>query len=158
MTRFRLNVSAALVAIAAIALLFVSTAPVSGLPQDVIVGGHIRLTGPTTARTYTLPDANAYLLSGTAAAKKVTGGLHTSVAAADTVVTGLATVTSCVATYATDPADANLFVSCTVGDQAGTPAAGSIIIKTWKSADGTDPTPVAATTFSKAVNWIAYGG
>lgn len=142
---------------ALVALIVVASASALAVPQDVIIGALIKFTGPTSARTYTLPDANAYLLSGTAASKKVTGGLHTSVAASDTVVTGLATVTSCVVSFATDPADANLLASCTVGDQAGTPAAGSILVKTWKS-DGTDPTPTAATTFSKAVNWIAYGG
>lgn len=88
---------------------------------------------------------------------RIARGQQTTVAAEDTIVTGLRTVTSVVAGYDTDPADANMFVSATIGDQAGTPAAGSIIIKTWKSADGTDPTPVAATSFSKKVNWIAIG-
>jgi len=41
-----------------------------------------------------------------------------------------------------------------VGDQAGAPAAGSILLKTWKTLGGT---PAAATTFSKKVNWIAVG-
>jgi hypothetical protein len=59
--------------------------------------------------------------------------------------------------FETDPADANTFVSAQIGDQAGSPAAGSIIIKTWKTADGADVTPTAATSFSKLVNWIAVG-
>ena len=88
---------------------------------------------------------------------QIAAGLHTTVTATDTVATGLKHVTCAVASFQTDPADANLFVSATVGDQAGTPAAGSIIIKTWKSADGTDPTPVAASAFSKAVSWFAFG-
>lgn len=88
---------------------------------------------------------------------KIASGQHTTVAASDTIVTGLSTVLSVVASYETDPADANMFVSAQIGDQAGAPAAGSVVIKTWKSADGTDPTPVAATAFAKLVNWIAIG-
>lgn len=88
---------------------------------------------------------------------KVAAGQLTTVTATDTVVTGLASVISVVASYETDPADANVFVSAQIGDQAGSPAAGSIIIKTWKSGDGADVTPVAASAFSKKVNWIAVG-
>lgn len=84
-------------------------------------------------------------------------GQATTVAAVDTIVTGLNQVIAVVASYDTDPADANDFVSASIGDQAGTPAAGSILIKTWKTADGADVTPVAATAFSKKVNWIAIG-
>jgi predicted RecA/RadA family phage recombinase len=83
-------------------------------------------------------------------------GQLTTASATDTVVTGLSTVVGAVATYDTDPADPNTYVSATIGDQAGSPAAGSIIIKTWKQS-GTDPTPVAADAFSKKVNWIAFG-
>jgi hypothetical protein len=50
-----------------------------------------------------------------------------------------------------------MLVSASIGDQAGTPAAGSFLLKTWKNTGGTDPTPAAASTFSKKVNWIAYG-
>lgn len=95
--------------------------------------------------------------AGTPTGFYVAYGQWTTASATDTVITGLTTVVAVVAGYDTDPADANMFVSATVGDQAGSPAAGSIIIKTWKSADGTDPTPVAASGFSKKVNWIAIG-
>lgn len=84
-------------------------------------------------------------------------GQATTASAADTIVTGLKNVTAVVASLETDPADANITVSAQIGDQAGAPAAGSIYIKTWKSADGADVTPVAATSFSKKVNWIAFG-
>lgn len=87
---------------------------------------------------------------------KFAAGTHTTVAASDTVVTGLAQVLAVVACFATDPADANTYVSSTIGDQAGTPAAGSFLLKTWKQS-GTDPTPIAADAFSKVVNWIAVG-
>jgi predicted RecA/RadA family phage recombinase len=87
---------------------------------------------------------------------RIVGGQHTTVTATDTVVTGLSQVVAAVVSYGTDPADANTYVSATIGDQAGAPAAGSIIIKSWKQS-GSDPTPIAADAFSKVVNWIAVG-
>jgi predicted RecA/RadA family phage recombinase len=84
-------------------------------------------------------------------------GQHTTVTATDTVVTGLATVIGVVASLDSDPGDDPEWVSATIGDQAGAPAAGSVIIKTWKNTGGNDPTPAAATTFAKKVNWIAWG-
>jgi hypothetical protein len=93
------------------------------------------------------------VISGDATPKMAAGQL-TNTTATDTVVTGLTTVTSCVAVLEADPIVADEAVTCVIGDQAGTPAAGSIIIKAWKTFGGT---PVAATTLSKKVNWIAYG-
>lgn len=105
--------------------------------------------------TATISTLNA-AVAGVAAGYKIARGQHTTVSATDTVVTGLATVVSVVATLDADPGDDPFLVSATIGDQTGTPAAGSVIIKTWKH-DGTDPTPTAASTFSKKVNWIAVG-
>lgn len=96
-------------------------------------------------------------VNGVASGYKLARGQLTTVTAADTVATGLATVVAVVATLDADPGDDPMLVSATIGDQAGTPAAGSVIIKTWKNTGGTDPTPVAASTFSKKVNWIAIG-
>ena len=48
-------------------------------------------------------------------------------------------------------------VTASIGDQAVAPASGSILIKTWQNTGGTDPTPAAASTFAKKVNWIAVG-
>ena len=96
-------------------------------------------------------------IQGTQGGLKVAAGQLTTVSAADTVVTGLATVVAVVASLDDNPGDNPEWVSATIGDQAGAPAAGSIIIKTWQNTSGTDPTPVAATTFSKKVNWIAFG-
>lgn len=87
---------------------------------------------------------------------RVMFGQHTTVAASDTVVTGLAEVFGAVASLDSDPGDDPEMVSASIGDQAGAPAAGSILIKSWKN-NGTDPTPAAASTFSKKVNWIAWG-
>lgn len=99
----------------------------------------------------------ANLPVGTAGGFKIARGQLTTVTATDTVVTGLATVVSVVASLDDDPTDDPEWVSATKGDQAGAPAAGSVIIKTWKNTGGTDPTPTAATTFTKKVNWIAIG-
>jgi predicted RecA/RadA family phage recombinase len=84
-------------------------------------------------------------------------GQHTTVAASDTVVTGLTKVVSVVASLDSDPTDNPMLVSASIGDQAGAPASGSILIKSWQNTTGTDPTPIAATTFAKKVNWIAVG-
>jgi hypothetical protein len=88
---------------------------------------------------------------------KFAGGQLTTVTAADTVLTGLATVVAVVASLESDPTDNPFMASAQIGDQAGAPAAGSIVIKTWQNTGGTDPTPAAATTFGKKVNWVAIG-
>jgi hypothetical protein len=123
----------------------------SGGTLDVEAGGQLQIAG--VDKTAQLSNA----LAGTSAAKKYVGGQLTTASAADTVVTGLATVIACGATLDSDPVDDPMLASATIGDQAGAPAAGSIIVKTWKNTGGTDPTPLAATTFTKKVNWWAYG-
>lgn len=84
-------------------------------------------------------------------------GQHTTVAAADTVDTGLSQVLYVIAQLESDPILAAYGVTAEIGDQAGTPAAGSIIINTWKPTATNDVTPLVATTFSRIVNWIAIG-
>jgi hypothetical protein len=123
----------------------------SGGAIDVLSGGALKFAG--TDRSAQLAAA----IAGTSAGKKFVAGQLTTVTATDTVVTGLATVIACGATLDDSPGDDPMLVSATLGDQAGAPAAGSIIVKTWKNTGGTDPTPVAASTFSKKVNWWAYG-
>ena len=88
---------------------------------------------------------------------KIRRGQHTTVAAADTIATGLTTVVAVLATLESDPVIGADSVSAQVGNQAGAPAAGSVIIKTWKPTATGDVTPVAATTFGRLVNWIAIG-
>lgn len=94
----------------------------------------------------------ALLLDGTAT--NMRSGQFTTVTASDTVVTGLTTVTSAVCNLEDSPTTDPQVVTAVIGDQTGTPAAGSILIKSWKTFGGT---PAAATTFSKKVNWIAFG-
>ncbi len=81
-------------------------------------------------------------------------GNHTNVTASDTVSTGLNTVLAVVVSLKDDPAasaDVGI-VSADVGDQAGTPAAGSFLLKSWEQADAT-----VATTFGEEISWIAVG-
>lgn len=82
------------------------------------------------------------------------GGQWTTVAAADTIDTGLKQVLSAVAVPGEDSTLALNEVSVTIGTGAN---AGKITIKTWKATGAGDGTPIAATAFSKKVNWMAIG-
>lgn len=84
-------------------------------------------------------------------------GQCTTASASDTIVTGLGTLKSVVVSINDDVTDGLSWATGSLGDQAGTPAAGSFLLKTWKNTSGTDPTPAAASSFSVKVNWIAYG-
>lgn len=84
-------------------------------------------------------------------------GQSTTVAASDTIAAGIGKLQMVIACLDDDPSDDPEWVTASIGDQAGSPASGSFLLKTWKNTSGTDPTPVAATTFSKKVNWIAIG-
>lgn len=84
-------------------------------------------------------------------------GQLTTASASDTVVTGLSKVVACWATLDDAPVAGCQVATATIGDQAGTPAAGSILVKTWKATATADTAVIAATTFSKKVNWFAIG-
>lgn len=94
-----------------------------------------------------------------AAGYKVARGVHTQVAASDTVVTGLTTVVAVVASFQSAPTVKQLFVAADVGDQAGSPDAGSILIKSYKPTAVNDCTPTAATDFTDDIvfGWVAVG-
>ncbi len=85
-------------------------------------------------------------------------GQATTVDENDTIVTGLARLTGVIAVLNDAPVAGCQFVTADIGDQAGAPAAGSFLLKTWKSTATADTAQIAATTFSKKVNWIAIGG
>lgn len=87
---------------------------------------------------------------------KMVKGQSTTVAASDTIATGLATVTHVVASFNDAPIEAAKFVSADIGDQVAAPVAGSFLLKTWKDTDA-DAAIAAATTFGLKVNWIAFG-
>ena len=99
------------------------------------------------------------LVQGAASGYKIARGVHTQVAASDTVVTGLATVVAVVVGFGGAPTVKQLFCAGSVGDQAGTPAAGSVLITTYKPTAVNDVTPTAATDFTDNVKiaWLAIG-
>jgi predicted RecA/RadA family phage recombinase len=100
---------------------------------------------------------NGTSVTGAANGYKLARGVHTTAAASDTVATGLTTVVAVCATLADDPVAGCQFVTASVGDQAGAPVAGSVLIKTWNATAAGDTTLIAATTTGKKVNWIAIG-
>lgn len=96
------------------------------------------------------------LVAGVAAGYKVARGVA-AVTGTLTVVTGLATVVAVVAAAEDDPDGVALAaVSATIGDQAGSPAAGSVIVKAWKVTAVDNATLIAASA-EKSINWIAVG-
>lgn len=79
----------------------------------------------------------------------VTGSLDVS--------TGLKTVVAVVACLADNSSLTNgITVTATIGDQAGTPAAGRVTVKVWKPTASGDVTPVASAA-AVNINWIALG-
>lgn len=123
----------------------------SGGEIDIESGGAFKIAGTDVAAILATAPA------AVAAGYKIARGQHTTVDENDTVVTGLATVVAVVASLDSDPVAGCQFVTASRGDQAGAPAAGSILIKTWKATAAGDTALIAATTFSKLVNWIAVG-
>jgi hypothetical protein len=104
--------------------------------------------------------AARYGVQGVLPGYKIARGVHTQVAASDTVVTGLATVVAVIVGFDSAPTVKQLHCAGTIGDQAGAPAAGSILIKTFKpTSSSNDATPVAATDFTDNVRiaWLAIG-
>lgn len=85
--------------------------------------------------------------------------INPNTAATATVVTGLAAVVAVVASLDSDPDGTNIAqVSATIGDQAGAPDAGSVILKTWKITAADNGALVAASADQDyKVNWIAIG-
>jgi len=97
------------------------------------------------------------LAAGVAAGYKIARGVATIGSASDDVAAGLTTVVAAVVSLVGDPSLTHMYSSCTVGDQAGAPAAGSIRIKSWKPTATGDVTPTAATSTFANVAWIAIG-
>jgi predicted RecA/RadA family phage recombinase len=135
----------------------------SGAFTNVFAAG-LKLAGfaipsPDSAIAAATGDQFGYFIkvNGTGNDLRVISGQSTTVAASDTIVTGLNKLNGVVASLDSDPVDDPEWVTASIGDQAGTPAAGSFLLKTWKNTAGNDPTPAAATTFGKKVNWIAFG-
>lgn len=127
--------------------------------RDLVkVGDFVLVIGATGTqgrlmRFATVPAATDVTVAGV---ESVARGQFTTVTASDTLVTGLTGVALVVATLDSDPVAGCQSVTASIGDQAGAPAAGSVLIKTWKATAAGDTALIPATTFGKKVNWIAY--
>ena len=96
-------------------------------------------------------------VNGQAAGYKLARGVATPTGGSDTIATGLATVVSVVLALEDEPTLTHMFSQGDIGDQAGSPAAGSFILTSSKPTTSTDVTPIAATTPFSPVNWVAIG-
>jgi hypothetical protein len=107
-------------------------------------------TAPPLATRVAAAEATIAGLPGAVAAGyKVARGVA-AITGSGAVVTGLATIVAVVDGVALAA------VSATIGDQAGSPAAGSITLKAWKVTATGDATLIAATA-AASINWIAVG-
>lgn len=89
---------------------------------------------------------------GTVTSHRSVHAVHTTVATVDTITAeslGLSKVLGVVASLGSDAGDALINVTADVANN-------SVVLKTWKH-DGSDPTPVAATVFSKRVHLAVFG-
>ena len=124
--------------------LILVTASLGGTPENALIA----ITSATGAATVT---TKASISAG-----KIAAGVA-AITGSGTVVTGLASVVAVVATMAADASLTNGHeVTASVGDQAGAPAAGSVILKVWKATASGDATPIASAA-AVNVNWIAFG-
>ena len=99
----------------------------------------------------------ATALAGVATGYKIARGTATPTTGSDTIVSGLATVVAVVVSLKGAPSLTHFMSAGDIGDQAGTPAAGSFLLKSYKPTGSGDVTPSAATTPWGAVDWIAIG-
>lgn len=91
---------------------------------------------------------------------RTVSGQHQQAAAADTIITGLSHVTAVQVSFGSAPTVKQMFCEGDAGDQAGSPAAGSIILRTYKpTSNVNDSTPTASTDWGDNVklNWTAWG-
>lgn len=125
-----------------------------GASQQIYVNTGTALSSTFTALTPAGSSLGAVV--GVATGYKLARGVAT-ITGSGTVVTGLTTVVSVVVTMQADASLTNgVSATATIGDQAGTPAAGSVILKVWKPTASGDVTPIASAA-AVAVNWIAVG-
>lgn len=83
----------------------------------------------------------------------IQSGIFTNVTANDTVPTGLSVVSKVVACYVDDLVSGTGLISCDIGDQAGSPVAGSFLLKTWRATS----VPSVALAFGRRIAWVAIG-
>ncbi len=127
------------------------------LPGDTIFV--VGADGTSTLMLATVPTTGNLTssLSAGSGTGRTARGVATTVTASDTIVTGLgAALGVVIATLADDPVAGCQFVTASIGNQAGAPAAGSFLLKTWKATATADTAQIAATTFGKKVSWYAF--
>jgi hypothetical protein len=116
----------------------------------------LRVTASSSSGVTVVEEKIGSSVEGVAAGYKMARGVAT-ITGSGTVVTGLATAVAVVAMMQADASLTNgISVTGTIGDQAGAPAAGSVILKVWKPTGSGDVTPIASAA-AVAVNWIAIG-
>lgn len=100
----------------------------------------------------------ASIYSQRIAALPIAHGKWNTASASDTVATGLtAPLKAVFLTPAEAINETNKFFVADLGDQAGSPAAGSFLLKSYLDTDA-DAAPAAATGFDVDINWLAVGG
>lgn len=121
---------------------------------DIVTGGKLKINGVDVTS-----GAGGSNVAGVAAGYKVARGVHQQAAASDTIVTGLTTVVAVVVSWRDKPTLKQLYVAASIGDQAGAPAAGSILINTYKATAANDCTPGTPTDFTDnlSIDWVAVG-
>jgi hypothetical protein len=133
----------------------ITTSPATSQLMELYTPGSNGYTPATVANVF---KANKGI-AGIASDYKIARGQHVQLAASDTVVTGLTTVVAVIAEFDSSPTVKQLFLASSIGDQATTPVAGSVLLKTFKPTAVNDVTPTAATDFTEnlKINWIAIG-
>lgn len=96
-------------------------------------GVHAIFVGRSATLWYCAAITTLLATGGVAAGYKIARGTHTQVAQSDTIVTGLATVVSVVVSFQSAPTAKQAFPAGDPGNQSGAPAAGSFLLKTYKS-------------------------
>ena len=127
----------------------------SGAQIDFLAGALVEFAG--VDKRAALAAAIATPVAGVAAGYKVARGVFTPAAISTDIVSGLATVVAVVVSLDATPTLTHMWAVATIGDQAGTPAAGSFTVVTRKPTGAADVTPVDATTPWVDVAWIAIG-
>lgn len=137
-------------------LLALAAALVPALGAQDVLTQQLRWTGPTTSRTYTLPDANGQVvMTASATAWKMAAGTITLDGTnPSSATTGLATIISCQVTdkRSTAPGDDPDWLTT-----ATAATAGQLDVYAWKNTGGTDPTLVASTNASDTIDYLCIG-
>lgn len=126
----------------------------------IFIGRSATLWYCSGAATITPTTAQIDLLAqGVAGGYKIARGVHQQAAASDTIATGLATVVAACVSWRDAPTLKQMFLTASIGNQSGAPAAGSILINSYKPTANIDVTPTPSTDFTENLssNWIAIG-